>query len=122
ATAQNGRYNLGYINYDANGNITTMQRVNQQNPSSWAMVDNLSYTYLSNSNKLIQVAEVTSLPNTYISKDFKDLSTENYQYDRNGNLTKNLDKNITSITYNHLNLPITITFSGTNKKIDYWYD
>src|SRR5690606_30291290 len=36
--------------------------------------------------------------------------------------TKNLDKNITSITYNHLNLPITITFSGTNKKIDYWYD
>jgi RHS repeat-associated protein len=122
ATAQNGRYNLGYINYDANGNITTMQRVNQQNPSSWAMVDNLSYTYLSNSNKLIQVAEVTSLPNTYISKDFKDLSTENYQYDRNGNLTKNLDKNITSITYNHLNLPITITFSGTNKKINYWYD
>ncbi|GMQ31701.1 hypothetical protein Aconfl_43460 [Algoriphagus confluentis] len=38
-----------------------------------------------------------------------------------GYSTINWDKNITFITYNHLNLPRTITFSGTNKKIEYWY-
>ncbi len=84
-------------------------------------MDNLSYAYLSNGNKLVQVTESQGT-NTYLSKDFKGTSAENYLYDRNGNLTKNLDKDITSITYNHLNLPKTVTFSGTNRKIDYWYD
>jgi len=32
------------------------------------------------------------------------------------------NKGIINITYNHLNLPVTVTFSGTNKKIDYFYD
>lgn len=32
------------------------------------------------------------------------------------------NKGITNITYNHLNLPATVTFVGTNKKIDYFYD
>ncbi|MDG1279378.1 MAG: DUF6443 domain-containing protein, partial [Algoriphagus sp.] len=120
ATAQNGRYNLGYINYDPNGNITTLQRVNQQTASTWALVDNLAYSYASNSNKLVNVHDNQTI-NTYISKDFKNQGTANYTYNTNGNLTANSDKQITSITYNHLNLPAAITFSGTNKKIDYWY-
>lgn len=37
-------------------------------------------------------------------------------------MTANPNKNITSILYNHLNLPTQITFSGTNKKIEYTYD
>ncbi|TXE04803.1 hypothetical protein ESV85_18725 [Algoriphagus aquimarinus] len=120
-SVHNGRYNLGYINYDANGNITTLQRVNQQNSNIWALVDNLAYTYQNNSNKLIGVEDYQGVT-TYLSKDFKDNNTAYYSYDANGNLTVNGDKEITSITYNHLNLPLTITFSGTNKKIDYWYD
>ncbi|MDR7130958.1 RHS repeat-associated protein [Algoriphagus sp. 4150] len=121
ATSENGRYNLGNINYDANGNITTMQRSNQRTTSTWGVVDNLSYSYISNGNRLGQVTD--SEPSTaYLAKDFKERSSAVYEYDRNGNLTKNLDKEITSITYNHLNLPATITFSGTNKKIEYWYD
>ncbi|MBN7816885.1 DUF6443 domain-containing protein [Algoriphagus pacificus] len=120
-TSQNGRYNLGYINYDANGNITTLQRVNQQTASIWALVDNLAYTYATHSNKLSNVND-NQPTNTYISKDFKNLGTTSYSYDNNGNLTANSDKDITSVSYNHLNLPKTITFSGTNKKIDYWYN
>ncbi|WP_240511047.1 hypothetical protein [Algoriphagus antarcticus] len=114
-------YKVGYINYDANGNITTMQRVNTKTISNWGLIDNLSYSYFTNSNKLAQVTDYQSNV-TYISQDFKDKSTAQYEYDGNENLSKNLDKEITSIAYNHLNLPATITFSGTNKKIDYWYD
>ncbi|GMQ23319.1 hypothetical protein Aoki45_00010 [Algoriphagus sp. oki45] len=120
-SAHNGRYNLGYINYDPNGNITTLQRVNQQTASIWALVDNLAYSYASHSNRLTNVHDHQGTT-TYLSKDFKNLGTSSYTYDANGNLTVNSDKNITSITYNHLNLPKTITFSGTNKKIDYWYN
>ncbi|WP_343898889.1 RHS repeat-associated core domain-containing protein, partial [Chitinophaga japonensis] len=41
--------------------------------------------------------------------------------DANGNLTKDLNKNITAITYNHLNLPELITISGKGS-IRYQYD
>jgi len=37
-------------------------------------------------------------------------------------MTKDENKGITSISYNHLNLPVTITFVGTNKKIEYLYN
>jgi YD repeat-containing protein len=120
-TWQDGRFNIGYVNYDANGNITTLQRVNQQNSSIWALVDNLEYSYQSNSNKLVNVHDYQT-STSYLSKDFKNLGTTNYSYDVNGNLTANSDKDITSIANNHLNLPSTITFSGTNRKIDYWYN
>src|SRR5690606_19318898 len=46
---------------------------------------------------------------------------DDYDYDPNGNLTKDLNKNITAITYNHLNLPELITISGKGS-IRYQYD
>lgn len=53
-----------------------------------------------------------------------------YAYDANGNMTMDLNKGITSITYNDLNLPKCITFklkddltqTETEKKIEYFYD
>ena len=44
-----------------------------------------------------------------------------YEYDKNGNLVKDLNKNISKIEYNLLNLPSTITF-GDGKTITYVYD
>ncbi|WP_298646920.1 RHS repeat-associated core domain-containing protein [uncultured Proteiniphilum sp.] len=44
-----------------------------------------------------------------------------YTYDTNGNLTKDLNKNITLITYNELNLPKVITYANGNT-ITYVYD
>ena len=37
--------------------------------------------------------------------------TDKYTYDANGNLTKDLNKGITGIQYNYLNLPSKVTFS-----------
>jgi len=44
-----------------------------------------------------------------------------YAYDKNGNLTKDLNKKISSIKYNFLNLPSSITYS-TGKSATYIYD
>ena len=44
-----------------------------------------------------------------------------YEYDKNGNLVKDLNKNISKIEYNLLNLPSKITF-GDGKAITYVYD
>ena len=44
-----------------------------------------------------------------------------YTYDKNGNLTKDLNKNISSIQYNFLNLPANITYSS-GKSATYIYD
>lgn len=40
-----------------------------------------------------------------------------YEYDKNGNLVKDLNKNISKIEYNLLNLPSNITF-GDGKTIN----
>ncbi|MCO6164538.1 RHS repeat domain-containing protein, partial [Flavobacterium sp. NRK F7] len=53
---------------------------------------------------------------------FKDGANNNteYGYDDNGNMTRDDNKGITNIVYNHLNLPTEIVF-GTNK-IEYFYN
>ncbi|MFN3759538.1 MAG: DUF6443 domain-containing protein [Algoriphagus aquaeductus] len=118
---QDGRFNIGYVNYDANGNITTLQRVNQQTADIWALVDNLAYSYATNSNKLTYVYDYQTSP-TYLAKDYKNLGTSTYNYDANGNLLGNSDQYSVVITYNHLNLPRSIVFSGTGRRLDYWYN
>ena len=55
--------------------------------------------------------------NGSLSTDLQD----DYDYDSFGNMTKDQNKHITQIKYNHLNLPIEIDFTN-NRKIDYTYD
>jgi len=98
-------YNLPAIDYDANGNITSLQR-NGQNA---ALIDNLSYHYESgNNNKLTSITN--HVGNT----------TQTYQYDNNGNVTADSYHELNNITYNVQNLPKTLTKSGST--INYWYD
>ncbi|MEL7162960.1 MAG: 3-coathanger stack domain-containing protein, partial [Bacteroidota bacterium] len=51
---------------------------------------------------------------------FVERSAVPYTYDANGNLTSDLDKDITSIEYNHLNLPNAI-YLGSNKRTLFTY-
>src|SRR5688572_10325684 len=108
--------------YDANGNILAMQQKGVKLNAS-PTIDNLTYTYQSNSNKLSKVIDANSDPNTKLG-DFKDGAngaTDDYSYDANGNLTLDNNKAISSITYNHLNLPSVITVTGKGT-ITYTYD
>lgn len=107
------------ITYDNNGNITSLNRKGNGDPQIGAMViDDLSYGYQTNSNKLALVYDSSN--NTSGFKD-GNLVGDDYIYDANGNLIIDKNKNITEIIYNHLNLPIKISF-GTTGTISYIYN
>lgn len=128
ATDNTGYYNEDNILYDKNGNITKLKRTGNvvANPSlsistDFGTMDDLIYTY-DNGNRLQIVSD--SGNDTYGFKDDQGVgadTTVDYTYDDNGNMTADTNKNITSITYNHLNLPVKITF-GTTGNISYLYN
>ncbi|OQP66424.1 hypothetical protein A3860_13105 [Niastella vici] len=108
--------------YDNNGNIKNMTQWGLKVGSS-SPIDNLTYQYITGSNKLLSVSEATLGTTDNKLGDFTDRNSTNddYDYDVNGNLKYDKNKGISSITYNFLNLPeiITITGKGT---ITYTYD
>jgi hypothetical protein len=110
------------LTYDKNGNIVTLLRYthNSDGQIGAMKMDELTYDYKSpTSNQLMKVTESLS---GNVSQGFIDGNTtgDDYVYDANGNMTVDNNKQITSITYNHLNLPTQITF-GTTGNIVYIY-
>ena len=127
--------------YDANGNILQMQQWGWKISGS-VQIDNIRYTYLLGSNKLKSVTDfnndaLTNLgdfksnathPQTSVKQGLTASSSQSqfdaitdYSYDINGNLNLDNNKAISSITYNHLNLPSVITVTGKGT-ITYTYD
>ena len=114
------------LDYDSNGNITWLSRNGafdfQNNPIA---IDALEYAYNpSFPNRLMKVSDSTGSP-----EGFKDDVAngdldpdDDYSYDDFGNLTLDQNKGITSISYNHLNLPVKIVFGSETNKIEYIYD
>lgn len=115
-------FSVSNLVYDANGNIINMTQKGMIG-ASIGTIDQLSYTYQANSNKLLSVNDAITNTTTDQLQDFINGNTtgDDYAYDTNGNLTKDLNKSIGSITYNHLNLPELITFTGKGN-IRYQYD
>ena len=105
----NSRYTTRYV-YDSMGNITTLWRYGLRDNNTYGLIDNLSYTY--NGNQLVTVTDGRSGPDYSGAFHFSDGADEDveYEYDQNGNLTKDLNKKITQIKYNLLNLPSNIAF------------
>ena len=110
ATHGTGAYTEKVTEYDKNGNIKYLYRYN-----NGSLVDNLTYIY--NGNQLTKVEDATG--NTAGFKNGASQANE-YTYDNNGNLTKDLNKGITNISYNSLSLPQVVTFSNGNT-ITYLY-
>ncbi|MBO9571609.1 MAG: M15 family metallopeptidase, partial [Chitinophagaceae bacterium] len=108
--------------YDYNGNILAMTQKGLVSGAT-QVIDQLSYTYKSGSNKLAKVSEAAMNTAAYQLGDFNDGANtdDDYDYDANGNLTRDQNKNITSISYNVLNLPEYIVVAGKGA-ISYQYD
>ena len=131
--------------YDANGNIRAMKQWGLKLANS-EVVDDLKYHYEFNgsvlTNKLKNVIDAENDAQTVLG-DFrtsqlymtnlanqKTNAATDYTYDANGNLKKDLNKDIGAATtdgieYNHLNLPWKVTFhnsSGQKGTITYIYD
>jgi len=118
ATDNTGNYNLSNVTYDKNGNILTLNRQGHTNSgaTSFGAMDLLDYDYDSG-NQLVKVTDTGN--STYGFKDGANQTTE-YTYDGNGNMLSDANKGITSISYNHLNLPVQVSFASGN--IQYMYD
>ncbi|MEM7086261.1 MAG: DUF6443 domain-containing protein [Bacteroidota bacterium] len=123
-------HDISGIAYDKNGNLQSLRRSGSNDTGTASGIwDDLTYTYHGvNSNQLLKVGDAATDVN-YKDKGFNDVNTgvqDDYDYDVNGNMTEDLNKSITQITYNHLNLPTQITMSGSpsgnNGTISYVYD
>ncbi|MFC7774543.1 DUF6443 domain-containing protein [Flavobacterium sp. GCM10027622] len=115
ANSNMGKFNEGVSGYDRNGNILDMYRNGQSltNPSVIETIDYLDYTY--KGNQLISVDD-SYRQTSWGERGFKDGNTvdDDYDYDENGNLIFDKNKGITTIEYNHLNLPTKIVFNNAD--------
>jgi hypothetical protein len=127
--AVNPMHEVTGLSYDKNGNISTLIRNGaddlESNNGVW---DDLVYQY--DGNKLLNVLDQSSSSSTYKDLGFLDGNVEtvsnvdDFEYDANGNMKLDRNKDIQSITYNHLNLPELITKSseGVTGTVQYVYD
>jgi len=111
------------LTYDKNGNILSLKRNGDfdydYSSTSAFQIDDLKYTYdLQKKNQLMKVTD--QVPFTVGFKDGTNTG-DDYGYDVNGNMTRDKNKGIEIIKYNHLNLPVEIIF-GTGNKIEYLYN
>ena len=136
-------YAVNNITYDLNGNILTLDRsglLGIADPLAppfstdhpYGPLDDLSYDYTG--NQLFGVTDGISDPQVNVSADitssnndhFLDgnlaASGDDYDYDDNGNLILDLNKDII-IEYNILNLPIKVSWDdGSFRTIEWVYD
>ena len=114
------RFNEQVTGYDKNGNILGLLRYGQTNTMSYGLIDNLNLVY--NGNQLQSVNDNATGHVFGNGMEFKDGASKEieYEYDANGNLTKDLNKKIADIQYNCLNLPEKVQFEGGNS-ISYLY-
>ena len=105
------RFNEQITGYDKMGNILGLLRYGQTGTDSYGLIDNLNLTY--HGNQLQSVYDNATNCVFGNGMEFKDAvhETVEYAYDKNGNLTKDLNKKITEIQYNILNLPSHIRFA-----------
>ena len=118
--ANTNRFSENVTAYDKNGNIKSLQRYGQTSASAYGLVDNLTFTL--DGNRLNRVDDAVAASAYNGSFEFKDAvkQANEYAYDANGNLTKDLNKGISNISYNCLNLPSVVTFSD-GSTITYTY-
>jgi len=114
-------FSVSNLNYDANGNMLAMKQEGMKSGGK-GTIDQLQYRYQDKSNRLLAVTDLANDPAGMLG-DFKDGNTngDDYSYDANGNLKKDLNKGIRAITYNHLNLPEIISITGKGS-ISFQYD
>lgn len=91
--------NTESLSYDLNGNITSLYRTGiTDNSTTPTVIDNLIYTYTG--NQAIRIKDDSNNKTGY-----EGVAGLPIEYDLNGNMKNMMDKEITEISYNYLNLP-----------------
>ncbi|MBK5722312.1 RHS repeat-associated core domain-containing protein, partial [Dysgonomonas sp. Marseille-P4677] len=119
-----GMYNVAYA-YDKHGNLSSLTRRGKSSAAADnnALVDQLSITYVG--NQMIHVSDAVANFAYAESADFKDKvsasGTIEYTYNANGAMDKDLNKGITGIQYNSLNLPRQMVINSSTVKAKNYY-
>ena len=116
-TTNVNRYNEN-LTYNLNGDILKLGRYGKSGTSSFGQIDTLTYNYPSTgAQRLTSVSDASIMSFGFTTTGG---TSQSYSYDANGNLTGRTNTPYNTITYNHLNLPHTI--SGTGGTITNVYD
>lgn len=115
--AENGRFSEGGIVYDRQGNIRQLRRYGVNGASTFGIMDDLEY-FLTG-NQLSRVNEKSTGNRTYGFKEPTPSGNPEYTYDGNGNMGTDVNKGITSIAYNYMNLPTQVNISGNTIAYQY---
>ena len=104
--------------------MKTLQRYGKTSSgATYALVDNLTMTY--SGNQLVHAADAVTNPAYSESADFKDkvsaTGTIEYTYTANGAMNKDLNKGISDIQYNSLNLPQVMIINSPTAKAKNYY-
>jgi RHS repeat-associated protein len=115
-------FSIPRVSYDANGNITFLSRMAKvANGGSFftTKIDSLDYQYFNGGNKLKTITD--NAPQSALG-GFKNgtNSGNDYEYYPDGKLKKDLNRNISLIQYNFLDLVSKIKFVN-NDSIQYFY-
>jgi len=86
----NNAYHEGNINYDVNGNITSLKRTNNNGTT----LDNLIYSYNNNQNQLNRVTD-TAISSADDDPNIQNQPVNNYSYNAIGQLETNAQENLT---------------------------
>ncbi|GAA3913113.1 hypothetical protein GCM10022209_01850 [Chitinophaga oryziterrae] len=115
-------FSVSGLSYDANGNIKTMAQKGMIG-NAITTIDQLSYSYApTGSNKLLSVADTSNTTSAKLGDFINGTNTgDDYSYNANGNMIQDLNKGISSISYNYLNRPEVIKIKGKGV-ITYKYD
>ena len=118
------KYGTNY-GYDKQGNVTYLERFgktgNGNTASDYGLIDKLTIAYSGNQIKSASDTVVNvGYPN---SDDFLNLTNSDTEYffNKNGAVTKDLNKGISDIQYNTLNLPLTVDIKSTRAEARNYY-
>ena len=109
------------LSYDKMGNVQSLLRSGLLDDGSYGLIDNLSYNY--HGNQLLKVDDAAVGPYYQGAFHFVDGADEavEYEYDANGNLVRDLNKGIISISYDLNIQPRKIEYND-GRNASYVYD
>lgn len=116
--ASGENYSIPTITYDVNGNITFMSRMGKSG-GSIVKIDSLDYQYFNNGDKLKSVTDYSLNAQVEGFKNGTN-SGDDYDYYPDGKLKKDLNRNISTIEYNFLDLVSKVS-RGNGDYIEYKY-
>jgi YD repeat-containing protein len=110
------KYDESNYQYDANGNILGLRRWGYNG----SQMDSLTYVYSTGKNRLRHIQDAVS-PSAF-TVDIDNQVTDNYGYDDNGALQKDLQRDIAFVVSDIRGLPVSMWKASTGAEVKYFYD